>query len=171
MNYPLTIAVDFDGTICRYAFPDCGPPRTEVIEALRALRAEGWKIIIHTSRVNSDWPEPGRTQKCEAMVLYLISHEVPFDEIWGIAFEWVSTSEGTQGYMWGFKPHLTGKPVAHVYLDDRAMEPEPLYAHFHAMKRHLCRPDSSRRSVFAAEALARFARVIAKRANDEHKEY
>jgi hypothetical protein len=115
------IAVDFDGKICGYAFPACGPPNMLTIEVLRQLRAEGWKIIIHSSRVNSEWPEPGRREKVEAMVRYLLAHDVPFDEIWGVVFERFSSDEGTQGYEWWFEPNLTGKPVAHVYWDDRGL--------------------------------------------------
>ena len=122
---PPTVCVDFDGTICRYAFPDCGEPRPEVIEVLRALRAEGWRIVIHSARVNSEWSEPVRTEKCEAMIVYLVAHDVPFDEVWGLAFERTSADEGTQGYHWCFEPRHTGKPVAHVYLDDRAVAAAP----------------------------------------------
>jgi len=155
MKYPLTVACDFDGTIAEYAFPGCGPPRTEVIQALRMLRAEGWKIIIHSSRVNSDWPEPGRTQKCEAMIQYLVTLGVPFDEIWGIAFEWLPAEEGRRNYHWWFEPNLTGKPVAHVYLDDRAAVPGPV---------------SSQAPSFQASTLVHLCRRIAEQANAEHKE-
>ena len=154
MKYPLTIAVDFDGTICEYAFPECGPPRAEVIEALRMLHEQGWKIIVHSSRVNSQWPEPGRTEKCEVMVQYLLAHAVCFDEIWGMAFERISTTEGTQGCMWGFEPHQVGKPVAHVYLDDRAIRPQPVFCP----------------GTYAPETLVRLAHATAKVANDDQKE-
>jgi len=148
VNNQLVVAVDFDGTLCEYAFPDCGPPRQEIIEALRRLRTEGWRIIIHSARVNSEWPEPGRTEKCEAMVLYLVTYDVPFDEVWGLAFERISTDEGTQGYQWWFEPRLTGKPVAHVYLDDRAVAVAD--------------------GCLAGEIL-RVCREIADRANEEHE--
>jgi hypothetical protein len=140
--------VDFDGTICHYAFPECGPPRAEVIEALQALRAEGWRIIIHSSRVNSHWPEPERTAQCEAMVRYLIASDVPFDEIWGIAFDGEPARDGGRICEWWFEPHLTGKPVAHVYLDDRSVSPLG---------------DGTQPAV-----LAEVCRRIAERANAEH---
>lgn len=46
------LAVDFDGTICDDLFPGIGPPRANVIVAMRALRREGWEIVIHTCRAN-----------------------------------------------------------------------------------------------------------------------
>ena len=53
-NSKRTIAVDFDGVIAEYdgyKGPGVlGEPRLDVIDALRALRAEGWKIVIHTTR-------------------------------------------------------------------------------------------------------------------------
>jgi hypothetical protein len=53
-NSKRTIAVDFDGVIAEYdgyKGPGVlGEPRLDVIDALRTLRAEGWKIVIHTTR-------------------------------------------------------------------------------------------------------------------------
>jgi hypothetical protein len=113
------IACDFDGCICGYAFPACGPPNLLTIEVLRRLHAEGWKIIIHSSRVNSEWPEPARTEKVEAMMQYLVLHRVPFDEVWGLMAERVDPKDGS--IWWAFEDRLTGKPVAHVYWDDRGL--------------------------------------------------
>jgi hypothetical protein len=45
-----TIAVDFDGTLCRYAYPGIGAPITETIECLKAEKAAGAKIILWTCR-------------------------------------------------------------------------------------------------------------------------
>ena len=55
-NSRRTIAVDFDGVIAEYdgyKGPGVlGDPRQDVREALRELRSEGWKIIIHTTPVS-----------------------------------------------------------------------------------------------------------------------
>ena len=92
----LTIAVDFDGVIADYdgwkGKETCGPPRADVVEVLEVLRAEGWKIIVHSSRA-TDEIRP-----------YLIEHGIPFDEINR------NSSSQTGGT----------KPVATVYWDDRA---------------------------------------------------
>ena len=110
-----TIAVDFDGTICEYDFPRCGPPRVEIVQLLRGLNSMGWKIIIHSSRVNTHWPKVGRMAKIQDMLDFLRWHDVPWDSVWGLKFPLGGDSP------WLTNPEDVGKPVAHVYLDDRAV--------------------------------------------------
>ena len=53
----LTIAVDFDGTLCEYAFPKIGEQnqkQKELIEMLIKLRNRGHKIILWTNRGDND---------------------------------------------------------------------------------------------------------------------
>jgi len=92
-----TIAVDFDGVIANYdgwrGEESFGHPRPDVRDALRTLKQEGWKIIVHTAR------------KSSAVEPYLRRAEVPFDEI-----------NANTDY-----PSLSPKPVATVYWDDRAV--------------------------------------------------
>lgn len=92
-----TIAVDFDGVIAEYDGYKgprvLGAPRADVLAALRTLRAEGWKIVVHTTR--------GR----EEVTSYLAENSIPHDEI-----------NSNSDY------RTTGaKPVADVYWDDRAV--------------------------------------------------
>lgn len=47
-------AVDFDGTLCRYAWPDIGEPNLELIEFLKWHRDIGDKVILWTCRVGKD---------------------------------------------------------------------------------------------------------------------
>jgi hypothetical protein len=126
MSAQPVIACDFDGKIAAYAFPACGPPVERTVAMLRRLHAEGWQIIIHSSRVNSGWPEPERTQQVEAMIQYLIAHDIPFHEIWGIALEFLSSRIAPPLCEWWFEPDLIGKPVAHVYDDDRGLGDDAL---------------------------------------------
>jgi hypothetical protein len=133
---PRTIAVDFDGTCCKWAFPACGEPRHGVIDTLKRLKDDGWEIIIHTCRVNSHWAEPDRTIKVGDMLRWLLQHEVPFDRIWGLEItnadwcqkivmeelsEWYITErfKGAQ-LEWRYSSE-TGKPLADAYLDDRGV--------------------------------------------------
>ena len=109
---PYTIAVDFDGVVCEYDFPRCGPPRQDIIELLRQLKAKGWKIIIHSSRVNTCWESDERRTKIGEMLDLLTFNAVPFDLVWGISIN---------DFGWHTDPTNIGKPVAHVYLDDRAV--------------------------------------------------
>lgn len=92
-----TIAVDFDGVIANYdgwkGHGVLGDPREDVVGALRTLRAEGWKIVIHTTR------------GIDEVQAYLERHGIPRDEING------NSDYQTKGV----------KPVADVYWDDRAV--------------------------------------------------
>lgn len=92
-----TIAVDFDGVIAEYdgwkGRSVLGPPRKDVIEALHELHAEGWKIIIHTTRGEKE------------VGPYLVQHGIPHHEI-----------NRNSDYR-----TLGAKPVADVYWDDRAI--------------------------------------------------
>src|SRR5208283_6027722 len=91
------IAVDFDGVIAGYegwqGEEECGAPRKDVVEALRTLRNEGWKIIVFSCRETA------------GIVPYLARNSVPYDEVNQ------NSDYATEG----------GKPVANVYWDDRAL--------------------------------------------------
>jgi adenylylsulfate kinase len=94
---PRTLAVDFDGVIADYdgyKGPDVlGAPRSDVLAALRRLKGEGWKIVIHTTRGAAE------------IAAYLVEHGVPHDEV-----------NCNSDYQTGGT-----KPVADVYWDDRAL--------------------------------------------------
>ncbi len=92
-----TVAVDFDGVIANYdgwkGAHSIGAPRSDVLAALRQLREEGWKIVVHTTRGS------------ESIRRYLVDADVPFDELNQ------NSDYKTEGH----------KPVATVYWDDRAV--------------------------------------------------
>ena len=92
-----TIAVDFDGVLAEYdgwkGEEHLGSPRSDVVSALRVLRQEGWKIVVHTTRSELHIRE------------YLLKHDIPYDEINR------NSSYSNSG----------SKPVATVYWDDRAL--------------------------------------------------
>lgn len=46
----MIIAVDFDGTLCRDAYPDIGAPNVKVINKLKFCKARGAKVILWTCR-------------------------------------------------------------------------------------------------------------------------
>jgi len=96
-NSRRTIAVDFDGVIADYdgwqGAGVLGQPRLDVVEALRVLSREGWKIVIHTTRGQDE------------IAAYLEHHAIPYDEVNR------NSDYQTQG----------PKPVADVYWDDRAL--------------------------------------------------
>ena len=96
-NSRRTIAVDFDGVIAEYdgykGRGVLGQPRLDVLEVLRELRSEGWKIVIHSTRGEEEISD------------YLANHGIPFDEINR------NSDYSTVG----------PKPVADLYWDDRAI--------------------------------------------------
>lgn len=92
-----TIAVDFDGVIADYdgwkGRGVLGNPRADVKEVLATLQAEGWKIVVHTTRGQEEIRD------------YLVQHRIAHDEIN------CNSDYKAQGT----------KPVADVYWDDRAV--------------------------------------------------
>lgn len=95
-----TICIDIDGTICRYEEwqgPDhFGTVLPGAKEAIYRLHEDGWYIIIFSTRSN-----------LESIHKFLIRNDIYFDAI-------------------NHNPHqpdnaLGGKPIADVYLDDRAV--------------------------------------------------
>ena len=44
------IAVDFDGTLCRHAYPKIGEPIMSVIDAIKKEISNGAKVILWTCR-------------------------------------------------------------------------------------------------------------------------
>ncbi len=91
------ICVDLDGVIADYSkgFQGeniFGHPIAGAIEGLTTLKDAGWRIIIHTCRPRS-----------QALTAYLVSNGIPYDHI----------NEPSES--------RSGKPMADVYLDDRAV--------------------------------------------------
>ena len=95
--------IDFDGTLCKFAFPDVGPIEPHVKIALETLKQAGYIIKIHSCRTATYWERPDeRGQHIEAIVDFMIQHKLPFDNI-------ILSMD---------------KPIADVYIDDRAIKYE-----------------------------------------------
>jgi len=80
-----SIAIDFDGTICKQNFPKIGDPQPGVREALNKIRKMGFRIIIHTCRIASYWKFlTGQDPITYYHVIdeYMKKHDLPYDEIW-----------------------------------------------------------------------------------------
>lgn len=99
----MTIAVDFDGVIHGYSKGWNGgdiydPPVPGTREALEKLKADGWKIYIFSTRTNKIFRKKEEADQEAAMKNWLAEHQIPYDKIWTF-----------------------GKPMADIYLDDRAI--------------------------------------------------
>lgn len=100
-SHEKTICVDFDGVIADYSQGFLGkdifgPPLPGAVAGMRALKAAGWQLVVHTSRPATP-----------ALADYLRLHEIPFDGI--------NCPTGPPD------AEFSGKPIADVYLDDRAV--------------------------------------------------
>jgi len=96
----VVIAVDLDDTIADASlvqFPEIGPPKKGVREALRKFQDKGYVVRIYTCRMNGS--HEGRGQ-FERVAKYLKDHRIPYDDI-------VLAPEG--------------KPFADFYIDDKAV--------------------------------------------------
>lgn len=92
------IAFDFDGVIAHYngftGDENVGEPNEEVVSVIRQLKEHGCTIIIHSTRGN------------DVLRNYCNTHNIPVDFI-----NENPTLEGRN----------RGKPIATVYVDDRAL--------------------------------------------------
>jgi capsule biosynthesis phosphatase len=104
------IVMDVDGTLClkkqpSESYEDC-TPIAEVVETLRAYRAEGFYVILATSRnMNTHNGNIGLITATTAKTLmaWLDRHDIPYDELY-------------VGKPWGGKGGF--------YVDDKAIRPD-----------------------------------------------
>ncbi len=94
-----TFAFDFDGVVSEYdgifrGDEHVGKPRYEVVKAIRALKKQGHKILIYSTR------------STKVLKKYCKKHKIPVDYL-NINPE--------------YKTGNPGKPVASVYVDDRGL--------------------------------------------------
>ena len=107
MKKKLTIAVDFDGTLCNYAFPQIGEQsdeHKELISLLKGLRVAGHKLILYTCRGNNQ----EHLSLTEA-IAWCLDQGLEFDSI----------NENIPDFQKKSGP--SPKPVADIYLDDKAL--------------------------------------------------
>ena len=94
--------IDFDGTLCKFAFPDVGPIEPNVREALETLKSAGYKIHIHSCRTATYWNRPDERRIHTKLILnFLQEHKLPYDKV--------------------ILDPTMDKPIADVYIDDRGI--------------------------------------------------
>jgi uncharacterized HAD superfamily protein len=97
----LTIAIDFDGTICDSKWPQCGEPIPGAIETIRKLHKQGHKVIIWTCRTGEPLIDA---------IQWLAQHRVPYDAINMNLPEKIKAFGGD-----------TRKVSADLYVDDKGL--------------------------------------------------
>jgi len=98
MHEDTVIAFDFDGVIASYngfvSKEDIQQPNPEVVRAMKLLREKGVKILVHTTRGD------------EFVRKYCEQFSIPVD--------YINRRPDKEG-------GNPGKPIAYVYIDDRAL--------------------------------------------------
>jgi len=107
MSKKLTIAVDFDGTLCEHAFPGIGKQnehQKELMVKLIQMRKEGHKLILWTNRGdNEDYP--------------VLTEAINWCKEKGLEFDAINRNLAGQKKLSGYSP----KVMADIYIDDLAV--------------------------------------------------
>ena len=98
MNFRV-IAVDFDGTLCKNAYPNIGEPNETLIRYLLDEQKRGSKLILWTCRCGKYLDEA---------VSWCLKHGLKFDAVND------NIPEATKFFVSNSR-----KIFAHVYIDDR----------------------------------------------------
>jgi len=102
----MIIAIDFDGVLCVNEFPNIGPPRYDVISAVRELIDMGAEVILWTTRNGRELQYA--VEWCEDRGLHFCSINAPAPS---------NEKEYADKY-----PSQSRKIYADVYVDDHNLE-------------------------------------------------
>ena len=111
----MTIAVDFDGTIVEYKYPEIGKEKPFAIQTLKQLQQDGNRLILWTSRENE-----------------LLEEAIAFCHDRGLDFYAVNSNEPADAL---FHNH-SAKVIADVYIDDRNLGGLPEWGEIYAIITH-----------------------------------
>ena len=109
MTKKLTIAVDFDGTLCTYAFPGIGEQtenHKQLMDTLIRLRQNGHKLILWTNRGDND-----KYKSLTEAVEWCRNKGLEFDEVNK------NLPEKELSKLSGYSPKI----MADYYIDDKAL--------------------------------------------------
>jgi hypothetical protein len=107
MNKLLTIAVDFDGTLCKYAFPGIGEQddnHKQLMDILIKLQNQGHKLILWTNR--------GDNEQYKSL-----TEAVEWCRSKGLEFDAINENLPTQKKLSGYSPKI----MADYYIDDKVL--------------------------------------------------
>lgn len=95
----MIIAVDFDGTLCRNAYPNIGEPKEDIISMIKLLKREGAQLILWSCRNGEQ-----------------LQQAVEWCRSYGLEFDAVNQNLPEIQQAWGGD---TRKVFADMYIDDR----------------------------------------------------
>ena len=107
MNKKVTIAVDFDGTLFQYEFPEIGEQtflQKKLMETLIELRLNGNKLILWTNR--------GDNEKYK-----VLTEAIEWCKNKGLEFDAINENLPNQKKISGYSPKI----MADYYIDDKAL--------------------------------------------------
>lgn len=110
----LIIAVDFDGTCVKHAFPEIGED-IGAVPVLKRLVAEGHKLILYTMRSNCEGNTGASDEFPNVINGEFLNHAIEWFKTNGIEL-WGHQTNPNQG-SWTTSP----KCYAHLYIDDAAL--------------------------------------------------
>lgn len=102
MERPVIVAIDFDGILCKDAFPEIGKPNYEVISFVRRMQDSGVETVLWTSRVNDR-----------------LNEAVDWCVDYGLHFTAINDNTPNNISEYGTNPR---KVFADLYLDDKTAE-------------------------------------------------
>lgn len=95
------VYVDFDGTLCRFAYPGMGAPTEGARAAMRRLQDMGLEVVVWSSRMSPEiYTLEERASAIDKIRAWLLRHDIPFD--------WIDTGNN-------------GKALGLCHIDDRAV--------------------------------------------------
>ncbi|HYQ57383.1 MAG TPA: hydrolase, partial [Draconibacterium sp.] len=98
MRTPLTIAVDFDGTIVEHRYPEIGKELPFATDTLRALHDKGHKLILWTYRAGKELNEAIEFCASKGVEFYAVNKNYPEEKL---------------------NENISRKILADLYIDDR----------------------------------------------------
>lgn len=112
-NLPKIVAVDFDGTLVEDDFPNIGAKNEQMFRVMKALKSQGVKIILWTSRNNDALGD-------------LLEDAVKYCKKEGLTFDAVNENLKEVQELTGAD---TRKIYADLYIDDKSVphSQAPLY--------------------------------------------
>lgn len=108
----LIIAVDFDGTIVKNAYPKIGKPQLFAFDTLKQLEKDGHRLILWTYRKGKRLEEAVEFCRKNGLEFYAVNHSFPEEK---------------------HDPSVSRKIDADVFIDDRNVGGLPSWGEIYQM--------------------------------------